>query len=95
MRELGARLETNQHSEVSIPGGKVLDSRVPWAAAGTLASPETTLDDYLLPCHTASAPLGQTQGLCHLSGWGMAETPSTRGTACKGQHPLTYPQTPP
>lgn len=56
---------------------------------------EPTLDDYLLPCHTASAPLGQTQGLCHLSGWGVAETPSTRGTACKGQHPLTYPQTPP
>lgn len=39
MRELGAGLETNQHSEVSIPGGKVLDSRVPWAAAGTLAPP--------------------------------------------------------
>lgn len=61
--------------EVSILEGKVLDSRVPWAAAGTLASPEPTLDDYLLPSHMASAPLGQTQGLCHLSGWGVAETP--------------------
>lgn len=26
MLELGAGLDTNQHSEVSIPGGKVLDS---------------------------------------------------------------------